>query len=76
MQVSWDTVVSEAPAPSSNAVGVGATALSSLAWIPDGSGVAAMDSCGRLALLDSHGAIVLIQSAAQLGHKPSQVAAP
>lgn len=74
MQVSWDIVVQEAPAPPSNAVGMGGAALSSLAWTPDGSGVAVMDSCGRLALLDIHGVAFAIQPAARFGHKPSQVA--
>lgn len=75
MQVSWDTVVQGAPAPSSNGVGTRVAALSSLAWTPDGSGVAVMDSCGRLALLDIHGVAFKIRPAARFGHKAAQVAA-
>lgn len=63
-----------APALSSTGIDAEAVALSSLAWTPDGSGVAVMDSCGRLALLDVHGATYSIQLAVRLGQQPAQVA--
>ena len=63
-----------APASSSTGIDAEAVALSSLAWTPDGSGVAVMDSCGRLALLDVHGATYSIQLAVRLGQQPAQVA--
>lgn len=74
MQVSWDRVVQETPSALSSNVGAATAALSSVAWTPDGSGVAVMDSFGRLALLDIHGTAFPIQPAARLGRKPAQVA--
>ena len=71
MQVSWETVMQ---AQSSGDASPGAVALSSLDWVLDGSGVAVMDSCGRLALLDVHGVVYSIQSAARPARQPSQVA--
>ena len=61
-------------AQSSGDVAAEAAALSSLDWVLDGSGVAVMDSCGRLALLDIHGVAYSIQSAARPGCQPGQLA--
>lgn len=61
-------------AQSSSSMAAEAAALSSLAWVLDGSGVAVMDSCGRLALLDIHGATYCIQPASQPGRQLAQVA--
>lgn len=61
-------------AHSSADASAGAVALSSVDWVLDGSGVAVMDSCGRLALLDIHGVTYSIQSAAQPGWQPGQLA--
>lgn len=61
-------------AQSSSGKAAEAAAVSSLAWVLDGSGVAVMDSCGRLVLLDIHGATYCIQPAAQLGRQFAQVA--
>lgn len=68
-QVSWETVMQ---AQSSDDASPGAAALTSLDWVLDGSGVAVMDSCGRLALLDIHGVTYSIQSAAGPGQQPGQ----
>lgn len=68
VQVSWQTVMQ---AQCSGDVSPGA-ALSSLDWVLDGAGVAVMDSCGRLALMDIHGVTYSIQLAARPGRQPGQ----
>ena len=61
-------------AQSSSDVSPEAVALSSLDWALDGSGVAVMDSCGRLALLDIHGVAYSIRATARPGRQPGQIA--
>ena len=73
MQVSWGSVLQGAGAQSQATGTAESAAVSSLAWLPDGSGVAVMDCAGRLALLDIHGAIHVIQPMTQLKQKQAQV---
>ena len=47
----------------------------SLAWLPDGSALAVMDSLGNTALLDVHGTQHCLQQAALPSQKPQQVGA-
>ena len=63
MQVSWETVTS-ADNPDKQSPGgdkPGEALLCSLAWIPDGSAVAVMDTWGGVALVDVHGTVHRLQ---------------
>ena len=71
MQVSWGSVLQGSPAQMQGAGDAGNAAVSSLAWLPDGSSAAVMDCAGRLALLDIHGAAHVIQPICQLNQKAS-----
>lgn len=48
--------------------------LCSLAWMPDGSAVCAMDKWGNVALLDVHGAVHCLQPLTGLRETQQQVA--
>lgn len=47
--------------------------LCSLAWVPDGSAVCAMDKWGNVALLDVHGAVHCLQPLAGPRERQQQV---
>ena len=51
----------------------GEAVLCSLAWMPDGSALAAMDKWGNLALLDVHGTVHRVQQVASPAQQHQQV---